>query len=239
MRHRRNGKEPLIIARVSRVELLHVNKSSKRYPREAEDCRLPALATQWGVTFVHCIVLDSHSIRNADEIANLSLGCLGIIHQFALKTGQPHFCHVSYLGKTVSFTLSDSKIVYPMFHRPWSLHAYDSPPIECSTGDTTIVGETSNAGGSSAGAGDTPASHHSPTPPALQAFLTLTLSNAADQSPMEADAQLVLGLANSLPGTSAKRWEAAVNLFQTMDPSDRKQFCNDIFVFPEFSTFCI
>ena len=48
---------------------------------------------------------------------------------------------------------------------------------------------------------------------------------------MEADAQR---LANLQLGTSAKRWEAAVNLFQTLDPSDRKRFCNDIFVFPEF-----
>ena len=83
--------------------------------------------------------------------------------------------------------------------------------------DTKINGETSNAGGSSAGAGNTPAPHHPLAPPALQVFLTLTLSNAADQSPMEEDAQLVLGLDNSLPGTSAKCLEAAVNLFQTMD----------------------
>ena len=165
MRHRRNGKESLVIARVSRVELLLVDTARKRYPREAEHCRLPALAAKWGVTFVRCIVLDSHSIRIADEIVNLSRGCLGIIHQFALKTGEPHFCHVSDLGKTVSFTRSDSKIVYPIFRRPLSLHAYDSTPIECSAGDTTIIGETSNAGGSSAGAGNAPAPHHLPPRP--------------------------------------------------------------------------
>ena len=91
MRHRRNGKELLVIARVSRVELLHVDTARKRYPREAEDCRLPALAAKWGVTFVRCIVLDSNSIHIVDEIVNLSRGCLGIIHQFALKTGEPHF----------------------------------------------------------------------------------------------------------------------------------------------------
>ena len=118
------------------MELLHVYKASKRYPSEAEDCRLPALAAKWarGVTFVRCIVLDSHSIRIADEIVNLSRGCLGIIHQFALKTGEPHFCHISDSGKQVSFTLSDSKIVYPIFHLPLSLQAYDSTPIECSAG---------------------------------------------------------------------------------------------------------
>ena len=80
MRHRRNGKELLVIARVSRVELLLVDTARKRYPREAEHCRLPALAAKWGVTFVRCIVLDSHSIRIADEIVNLSRGCLGVIH---------------------------------------------------------------------------------------------------------------------------------------------------------------
>ena len=80
-----------------------------------QHCRLPALAAKWGLTFVRCIVLDSHSIRIADEIVNLSRGCLGIILQFALKTGEPHFCHVSELGKTVSFTRSESKIAYPIF----------------------------------------------------------------------------------------------------------------------------
>ena len=36
MRHRRNGNESLVIARVLRVELLHVDTASKRYPSEAE-----------------------------------------------------------------------------------------------------------------------------------------------------------------------------------------------------------
>ena len=107
-------------------------------------------------------------------------------------------------GEQVSFTLSDSKIVYPIFHRPLSLQAYDSIPIECSAGDTKIIGETSNAGGSSAGAGNMiPAPNQPLAQPALQAFLTLTLSNAADQS-------------------------------RVANPLDCKRFCNDIFVFPEF-----
>jgi hypothetical protein len=70
---------------------------------------------------VRCIVLDKDSIRIADEIANVSKGCEGIVHLFALKTGVPHFCHVSDVGKTVSFTLQDGKIVHPIFRRPLSL----------------------------------------------------------------------------------------------------------------------
>ena len=89
---------------------------------------------------LRCIVLDSNSISIVDEIVNLSRGCLGTIHQFALKTGEPHFCHISDSGKQVSFTLSDSKIVYPIFHLPLSLQAYDSTPIECSAGNTKILG---------------------------------------------------------------------------------------------------
>ena len=67
---------------------------------------------------MRCIVLDKDRIRIADEVANLSTGCRGIVHQFALKTGVPHFCHVSDLGKMVSFTLQDGRIVHHTFRKP-------------------------------------------------------------------------------------------------------------------------
>ncbi len=71
-------------------------------------------------------MLDQDSIRIADEIANLSTGCQCIVGQFALKTGVPHFCHVNYPGKTVSFTLPNSRIVYRIFRQPISSLNCDS-----------------------------------------------------------------------------------------------------------------
>ena len=102
MRHRRGGKDDLILARVLRVEVLEVRKACTVYAREAEDCKLTDLAANWAVTRVLCIALDNASIRIAGEIANLSTGCEGFVHQFALATGVPHFCHVRDLGKSVS-----------------------------------------------------------------------------------------------------------------------------------------
>lgn len=118
MSHRRKGKDTLVCARVSDVQRLGVDQACAAYPREARDCNLADLAAKWGVTSVRCIVLDKDSIRIADEVANLSTGCQGIVHQFALKTGVPHFCHVSDLGKTVSFTLPDGRIVRHTFRKP-------------------------------------------------------------------------------------------------------------------------
>ncbi len=73
------------------AELLDVDQACAAFPREAEDNNLTDLAARWGVTFVRCIILDKDSFRIADEIANLSMGCQGVVHQFALKTGVPHF----------------------------------------------------------------------------------------------------------------------------------------------------
>ena len=117
MRLRRSGKDALISARVLKVELLHVDHARETYPRESDDCDLTDLAAKWGVNSVRCIVLDKDSIRMAGEIANLSKGCEGIVHQFALQTGVPHFCHVSYLGKTISFTLPNGNQVHLIFRR--------------------------------------------------------------------------------------------------------------------------
>ena len=92
------------------------------YSREAADCRLPDLAAKWAVTCVRCFALDKASIRIAGEIANLSTGCEGIVHQFALASSVLHFCHVSDLGKSVSFTLPGGKIEHSTLRRPMSFH---------------------------------------------------------------------------------------------------------------------
>ena len=146
---RRKGKDSLLIARVLRVELLHVDMASKTYPREAEDCSLRDLAAMWGVTFVRCFVLESESIRIAHEIANLSGGCEGLVHQIALKSGVPHFCHVSDLGKRVSITLPGGKLVHPIFRRAACCNRSDSH--ECRAINVSGIGEASSAGASIAG----------------------------------------------------------------------------------------
>ena len=143
MLHRRNGKDALVAAKVLKVELLNVDQAQEVYPREAEACNLAGLAVEWGVTSVRCIVLDKDSIRIADEIANLSAGCQGIVHQFALKTGVPHFCHVSDLGKTVSFTLPSGKIVLTILRRPVSSPDHGCDMRERSADETTPIGDTS------------------------------------------------------------------------------------------------
>ena len=112
-------------------------------PRESDDCNLADLAAKWGVTSVRCIVLEKDSIRIADEIANVSKGCEGIVHQFALKTGVPHFCHVSDLGKTVSFTLPDGNIVHPIFRRPLSLPDHDCDSCERSADEMACTADAS------------------------------------------------------------------------------------------------
>jgi hypothetical protein len=118
IRHRRSGKDALVFARVVKVELLDVDHARETYPSESDDCDLTDLAAKWGVTSVCCIVLDKDSIRMADEIANLSKGCEGIVHQFALKTGVPHFCHANDLGKTLSITMPGGKTVQVCFRPP-------------------------------------------------------------------------------------------------------------------------
>jgi hypothetical protein len=148
MSYRRQGKDTLVCARVSDVQLLDVDQARAAYPREAEDCNLADLAAKWGVTSVRCIVLDKDSIRIADEVANLSTGCQGIVHQFALKTGVPHFCHVSDLGKTVSFTLPDGRIVHHTFRKP----ACDSR--ERSTDESTLISEAAQSAEPGNKAGD-------------------------------------------------------------------------------------
>ena len=135
MSKRRKGKDTLVFARVSDVQLLDVDQARAAYPREAEDCNLTDLAAKWGVTSVRCIVLDKESIRIADEVSNLSIGCQGIVHQFALKTGVPHFCHVSDLGKLVRITLPDGRIVHHTLRKP----ACDSS--ERSADESTFISE--------------------------------------------------------------------------------------------------
>ena len=78
--HRRNGKDALVFARILKVELLDVDHARETYPHESDDCNLADLAAKWGVTSVRCIVLEKDSIRIADEIANVSKGCEGIVH---------------------------------------------------------------------------------------------------------------------------------------------------------------
>jgi hypothetical protein len=143
MLHRRNGKDSLLAARVLKVELLDVDQAREAYPQEAEACNLNGLAVEWGVTTVRCIVLDKDSIRIADEIANLSAGCQGIVHQFALKTGVPHFCHVSDLGKTVSFTLPSGKLVLSILRRPVSSPDRGCDLRERSADETTSIVDAS------------------------------------------------------------------------------------------------
>jgi hypothetical protein len=121
MRHRKRGKDALILAQFLHVELLQIDEARAAHFAEAEDCNLAGLAANWGVACVRCIVLDKDSIRLASEITNLSIGCEGIVHQFALATGTPQFCHVSDLGKTVSVALPGGKIVYRALLRPSSL----------------------------------------------------------------------------------------------------------------------
>ncbi len=90
---------------------------------------------------MRCIVLDKDSIRIADEIANVSKGFEGIVHQFALKTDVPHFCHVSDVGKTVSFSLQDGKIVHPIFRRPLSSPDHDCDSRERSADEMACTGD--------------------------------------------------------------------------------------------------
>ena len=115
IRHKKRGKDALILARVSRVELLQIDEAREAHFAEAEDCNLACLAANWGVACVRCIVLDKDSILLAGEITNLSIGCEGIIHQFALAD----------LGKTVS-ALPGGKVVYRALLRPSSLHHFET-----------------------------------------------------------------------------------------------------------------
>jgi hypothetical protein len=75
-------------------------------------------------TAVTPVTVPLHRSRRP-EIANLSIGCEGIVHQFALATGTPQFCHVSHLGKTVS-ALPGGKVVYSALLRPSSLHHFET-----------------------------------------------------------------------------------------------------------------
>lgn len=118
VRHRRMGNDALVFVRVSKKpELLDVDRARRTYPREADGCRLDALAATWRTSAVRCIPLDEDSIRIGYEYVNLSRGCLGFVHQIANATGEPHFCHANDLGKTFSFTLPGGKIVQTCFRR--------------------------------------------------------------------------------------------------------------------------
>jgi hypothetical protein len=63
------------------------------------------------------------------------------VHQFALKTGVPHFCHVSDVGKTVSFILQHGKIVHPIFRRQLSSHDHDCDSRERSADEMACTGD--------------------------------------------------------------------------------------------------
>jgi hypothetical protein len=93
--HRRQGHSELIMARVLKIETLHVDIARKKYPFAAEQACLSGLAAKWRVTKVCCIVLDKHIIRLAREIVKISKGCLGMVRQFAHRTGAQHFCQAS------------------------------------------------------------------------------------------------------------------------------------------------
>ena len=115
------------------------------YSREAKYCKLADLAAKWAVTRVRCFALDKTSIRIAGEIANLSTGCEGLVHQFALATGVPYICHVRDLGKSVSVTLPGGKIVHRTLCWPMSSHHCDSHVS--SAEDSTSGGEESTTMG--------------------------------------------------------------------------------------------
>jgi hypothetical protein len=143
MRRRRNGQDSLVLARVREVGLLDVDRAREAFPRESDDCNLAVLAAKWGVTSVRCIVL----VRIAGEIANVSKGCEGIVHQFAanfaLKTGVLHFCNVSDLGKTNGFALPGGTVVHPTFRRPLSSPDHDCDPRERSADEMACTGDAS------------------------------------------------------------------------------------------------
>ena len=75
------------------------------------------------------------------------------MHQFALQTGVPHFCHVSDLGKTISFTLPNGNQVHRIFRRPLSSPNHDSDSRERSADEMagTSDGSTGIAEGADQG----------------------------------------------------------------------------------------
>jgi hypothetical protein len=120
--HRRKGHNELVMARVLKIETLDVEITLKMYPFAAEQADLTGLAAKWEVTEVHCIILDKHSIRLAREIVNLSKGCLGMVRQFTLKPGVPHFCNKDDLEKIIWVPLPRGKIVVRQLCVPFSLN---------------------------------------------------------------------------------------------------------------------
>jgi hypothetical protein len=54
-----------------------------------------------------------------DQILNHPTGCLGVVHQYALKTGMSNFCHLSCLSTTASFSMSNGKISMLSFASQW------------------------------------------------------------------------------------------------------------------------
>ena len=143
--HRRKGHNALIFARVLRIETLDVEKAREKYPFAAEQSDLTGLAAKWGETAVRCIVLDKHSIRLAREIVNLSKGCLGMVRQFALKTGVPHFCHKEDLGKIVGVALPGGKKVYYQLSVPISLNCASRDSRDGEAPVRAPIGETRSA----------------------------------------------------------------------------------------------
>jgi hypothetical protein len=102
---RKRGMNSLVFARVSDMLMLTYHEAVSQFPREAADCDLEALMAGWGNQLVRCFVLDPSSIRIALEIVHLEKGCLGLVNQFAIYTGKPHFCHSEDVGKLVSLVL--------------------------------------------------------------------------------------------------------------------------------------
>lgn len=111
------------MARAFSIKTVYVEMARKAYPFAAEQADLTGLAAKWGVTAVRCcIALDKDNIRLAREFVNLFKGCLGMVRQFALNTGVPHFCHKDDVGKIVRVPLSSGKIVFHQLFVPLSLN---------------------------------------------------------------------------------------------------------------------
>ncbi len=120
----------LVFARVLAIELLREEEAYARYPVEAHACDLKGLMSKWNSSIVQCFVLDKHSVRLVTDIVHLAKGCLGLVHQFSLNSGEPHFCHRRDLGKLVRVTLSSGAIVYRRLAVSWP----ESDSGDCNSG---------------------------------------------------------------------------------------------------------
>jgi len=123
-KERRRGGTMLVFSRVLAIKLLREEEAYTRYPVEAHACDLNGLMSKWNSSTVQCFVLDKHSVRLVTEILHLAKGGLGLVHQFSLQSGVPHFCHKRDLGKLVNVTLSSGAIVTRRLEMSW-------PESEC------------------------------------------------------------------------------------------------------------